>query len=145
MPTKAAAKGKPQAAKRGSAVKQNSFPVQSNLDFPFCDYELKGRPHHQRLLYRHNNKGSKKLSPYELHLLEKHFPMAEKKWMAASAKASKARKAARGRQARSGLVPVGESDHDDGEEGDDTVPVFKRKAPEVLLRKLSTSWIFLIS
>ena len=143
MPTKAAAKGKP--AKGGSAVKQNSFPVQSNLDFPVCDYELKGRPHHQRLLSRHNSKGSKKLSPYELYLLQKHFPMAEKRWIAANAKASKARKAARGRQARAGLVPVGESDHDDGEEGHATVTVFKRKASEVLLRKLSTSWIFLIS
>ena len=145
MPAKAAAKGKPA---KGKPVKQNSFPVQSNLDFPLCDYESKGRPLHLKLLNRHNTKGSKKLSPYELHLLQKHFPMAEKKWMAASAKASNARKAkasaARRRQARSGLVAVGESDHDDGEEGDgtvpdadsdDDVPVFKRKASEVLLRK----------
>jgi hypothetical protein len=62
MPTKPAAKGKP--AKRGSqvAVKQNSFRVQSNLDFPFCDYELKGRPEHQKLLTRNTTKGAEAFS-----------------------------------------------------------------------------------
>jgi hypothetical protein len=133
MPTKHAAKGKP--AKRDS---QNSFRAQSNLEFPFCDYELKGRPVHQKLLTRNTTKGAKKLSAYEQHLLEKHFPVAEKKWMVAKGAANKARSAARRQQAKqAGLVQVGESDVD-VEDVAASVPVFQRKAPEVLLRKIST-------
>ena len=94
---------------------------------------------------RNTTKGAKTLSPYEQHLLEKHFPVAENKWIAAKAAANKVRSAARRHQAKQGgLVPVGESDVD-VEDVDASVPVFKRKAPEVLLRRISTLRIFLTS
>ena len=79
------AKGKPAAGKRNGApvkVTVRTFPAQANLDWPYRLYDPQGRQEYDRLTKLHTSKGRKKLQPYELHLLQKHFPTQDRKYIA---------------------------------------------------------------
>ena len=128
------AKGKPAAAgkKKAAPVKATvrTFPAQANLDWPYRMYDPHGRQEYDRLTKLHTTKGTKKLRPYELHLLQKHFPNQDRKYIADNKKAAQARKEAR-KAAAPGLAPV-RSDESDACEATDVV--FKRReAKKVLL------------
>jgi hypothetical protein len=117
----AKAKGK---AKASSAVKTTPLPSQAKLDFPLSIYEKKGRQEHAKLVKKHK-KGAGELTPYEQHLLHKHFPSQEKQFAAEQARATAKRKTARKEaSANRGLVETTDSLSDE---------VFVRKAPKVLL------------
>ena len=121
--------GKPAAkAKRGAAKvkdKPINFAAQSNLDYPLSTYKVDGRKLQEQLTERQNQKGgkAKKLSDYELYLLQKHFPSLEKKFVAKLKKDAATRRAAR--HAANKNAPLVTSDSD--------APVFSRRAKEVLL------------
>jgi hypothetical protein len=122
------AKGKRAAAaakSTSSKVKVVSFASQSNLDFPFRTYADIGRKEMIRLTEHQNKKGKRKLSPYELFLMQTHFPSLEKKYIAEQTKAAATRRKAARRAAiaRDGLV-----------EAED----FSRKPIEVRQQKRST-------
>jgi len=121
--------GKPAKARRGAAIKVKNKPIdfaaQSKLDYPFSTYEVDGRKLQEQLTERQNQKGgkAKKLSDYELYLLQKHFPSQEKKFVADQAKANATRRAAR--HAANKNAPLVTSDSD--------APVFSRRTKGVLL------------
>jgi hypothetical protein len=103
------AKGKRAAAaakSTSSKVKAVSFAAQSNIDFPLRTYADIGRKEMIRLTEHQNKKGKRKLSPYELFLMQTHFPSLEKKYIAEQTKAAAARRKAARRSAieRDGLV-----------------------------------------
>jgi hypothetical protein len=126
--TQAPAKGKRGAAAgkvANSKVQVNKFANQSQLDFPLRTYEDIGRKLFHKLTEQKSKKGAKKLSGYELYLLQTYFPSLEKKYIAAQTKADAKRKEAR-RSANKRIGLVEEA-------------VFSRKKKEVLLQKLSTS------
>ncbi len=126
------AKGKPAAGKRkGAPVKATvrTFPAQANLDWPYRMYDPQGRQEYDRLTKLHTTKGTKKLQPYELHLLQKHFPTQDRKYIADKEKAAQARKQER-KAAAPGLTPVRSDESDAGEATD---VVFKRKAANKVL------------
>ena len=128
------AKGKPAAGKRNGApvkVTVRTFPAQANLDWPYRLYDPQGRQEYDRLTKLHTSKGRKKLQPYELHLLQKHFPTQDRKYIADKEKAAKARKQAR-IAAAPGLTSV-RSDESDACELEATDVVFKRKAANKVL------------
>ena len=116
-------------ARRDAVIKVKNktinFAAQSNLDYPFSTYEVDGRKLQEQLTERQNQKGgkAKKLSDYELYLLQKHFPSLEKKFVANLTRANATRRAAR--QAANKNAPLVTSDSD--------APVFSRRAKEVLL------------
>ena len=82
MPAAKSANLKAKAGKkRTAAPKASSFPAQAKNDFPFDIYERNGKPFYTKLEKRYKNKqGQNPLSPYELYLLQKHFPGQEKKF-----------------------------------------------------------------
>jgi hypothetical protein len=127
------AKGKSAAGKRNGAsvkVTVRTFHAQATLDWPYRLYDPQGRQEYDRLTKLHTTKGTKKLLPYELHLLQKHFPNQDRKYIADKNKAALARKQAR-KAAAPGLAPV-RSDESDACEATDVV--FKRReAKKVLL------------
>ena len=89
------------------------------MDYPFSKYETDGR------------KMNPKLTPYELYLVDKHFPPMEKKFNAYQNRANAARK--RGRQEaiiKAGLAPSPPSPS--GSDAADA-PIFSRTATDVLL------------
>lgn len=128
------AKGKPAAAGKKKAAPGKAtvrtFPAQANIDWPYRMYDPQGREEYDRLTRLHTAKGTKKLRPYELHLLQKHFPNQDRKYIADNKNAAQARKKAR-KAAAPGLEPV-RSDESDACEATDVV--FKRReAKKVLL------------
>jgi hypothetical protein len=117
-------KPKPSGPKRGSAQRskntsKDTFLAQAVMDYPFSTYETDGR------------KMNPKLTPYELYLVDKHFPPMEKKFNAYQNRANAARK--RGRQEaiiKAGLAPSPPSPS--GSDAADA-PIFSRTATDVLL------------
>ena len=103
------AKGKRAAAaakSTSSKVKVVSYASQSNIDFPLRTYADIGRKEMIRLTEHQNKKGKRKLSAYELFLMQTHFPSLEKKYIAEQTKAAATRRKAARRAAiaRDGLV-----------------------------------------
>jgi hypothetical protein len=123
------ARGKLVKEKKSAPTKvkanSSSFTAQANLDFPFRTYEDTGRKHYATLTERHKKKqGGKKLVGYDLFLLEKHFPILDKKFIAEREKADAKRKAARrSAHQQTGLEVV---------TSDSETPVFSRKATQAL-------------
>jgi hypothetical protein len=124
---KLAAAGKRKAAPVKAAVR--TFPAQANIDWPYKMYDPQGREEYDRLTRLHTAKGTKKLGKYELHLLQKHFPNQDRKYIADNKKAAQVRREAR-KAAAPGLAPV-RSDESDACEATDVV--FKRRAANKVL------------
>jgi hypothetical protein len=101
-----------------------SFVAQANLDWPYTIYETQGRLEFDKLTKLSNSKGKNKLQPYQLHLLQKHFPVQDKKYVLEKAKATQTRKQAR-KAAAPGLTQMRNEDSDDGEVNQSAV--FERK------------------
>lgn len=128
-------KPKPSGPKRGSAQRskntsKDTFLAQAVMDYPFNTYETDGRKMQERLTLL-LTKRNPKMTPYELYLVDKHFPAMEKKFNANQKRANAARR--RGRQEaiiKAGLAPSPPSPS--GSDAADA-PIFSRTATDVLL------------
>ena len=133
------AMGRPQ--KRQSPVADGkatvrSFAAQANLDWPYTIYETQGRREFDRLTKSANGKGKNKLQPYQMHLLQKHFPNQDKKYVLEKAKATQKRKQAR-KAAAPGLTQMRNEDSEDGEANQSAV--FERKPRRKAANEVNSS------